>query len=352
MLAAVLHARRDLRVEQVPGARAPRAGEVVLDVVRAAICGTDASEWDHGPVMSPLERRHPVTRHLGPVVLGHEFVGIVRDAADDVTGLAPGDRVVPGCGVWCGRCLWCRAGRTQLCRNRYLVGMHSDGGLAEAAVVPAAMCKPVAADCSDDAAAIAQPLAVAVHGLNRGRVHGGSLVVIGAGGIGAFVVAAAHRRGVSPLIVVDIDAARLERARELGADHAFLAGDPGLKDAIHQLTGGDGPEVVCEASGAPTSPALAADLARPGGRVLVLGMQARPCELDLFTLTQWEIEIVPSNAHVCDTDLAPALEHLATTDLADRVIGARIGLDRLVPDGLELLASGRAPGKIVVDPWS
>lgn len=349
MRAAVFHGRRDVRIESVPAIDGVARGEVVLDVRRAAICGTDATEWAHGPKMSRLDRPHPITGHLGPVVLGHEFVGVIRDAGDDVSGLRVGDRVVPGCGGWCGRCLWCQEGRSNLCRDRYLIGMHRDGGLAESVAVPAEMCRLVGGDCSDDAAAIAQPLAVAIHGLNRSGFNGGPIVVVGAGGIGALVISAALDRGASPLIVTDIAAARLERARMLGAQFTFHAEEPNLKEQIYELTGGDGPQVVVEASGAPAAPAMAAGLVRPGGRLLLMGMQSAPRTLDLFTLAQWEVDIVPSNAHICETDLVPALELLATSKLAGRVIGDRIGLEEVVENGLVPLANGTAQGKIVID---
>jgi threonine dehydrogenase-like Zn-dependent dehydrogenase len=227
--------------------------------------------------------------------------------------------------------------------------MHRDGGLAESVAVPAAMCFAVDDGCSDDAAAMAQPLAVALHGLRRARVEGASVAVIGVGGIGSFIIAAAKLRGVVPLIAIDISRSRLRTATSLGADHVFDATEPGLRERIRELTNGYGPDVVIEASGAPPSPQLAASLVRAGGRVGLMGMQSAPTELDLFTLAQWEVDIVPSNAHVCAQDLPEALELLATTDFADRVLGDRIALDRLVPDGLVPLTEGTAEGKILID---
>ena len=350
MRAAVFHGRRDVRIEEVRSGDGPAADEVLLDVLQAAICGTDSTEWALGPKMTQLDTAHPVTGHQGPVILGHEFVGIVRDGGDSVTGINVGDRVVPGCGGWCGRCAWCRDGRTNLCRNRFLVGIHRNGGLAESVVVPANMCQVVADSCSDEAAAIAQPLAVAIHGLSRVQFAGGSIVVIGAGGIGALVISAARARGAAPLIAIDISDVRLERAQVMGADYIFRADAPSLKQAVYELTGGDGPGLVVEASGAALAPAMAVDLARPGGRLLLMGMQSAPSALDLFWLTQWEVDVMTSNAHVCDTDLGPALELLATTDLATRAIGDRIRLEDVVEKGLVPLADGTARGKIVIDP--
>src|SRR3954471_14488045 len=96
MKAAVFHGPHDVRVEEVADPGAPLAGEVVLEVIRAAICGTDAAEWDHGPVLC-----------RPGVVLGHEFVGPVVTVGSAVSDLRVGDRVVSGAGISCGRCRWC-----------------------------------------------------------------------------------------------------------------------------------------------------------------------------------------------------------------------------------------------------
>jgi (R,R)-butanediol dehydrogenase/meso-butanediol dehydrogenase/diacetyl reductase len=154
--AAVFHGPRDVRIESVPKPPAPRNGEVVLEVIRAAICGTDAAEWDHGPILC-----------RPGVVLGHEFVGRVTDVGSDVTGLRVGDRVVSGAGISCGQCAWCLSGRTNLCAEYRTLGLQVDGGLAEYVTSPAAICRSVPEACDDDAAAMAQPLAVALHALSR-----------------------------------------------------------------------------------------------------------------------------------------------------------------------------------------
>ena len=115
MRAAVYHGARDVRVERLPRPR-PGPGEVLLRVLRSGMCGTDATEWAAGPRTFPVARRHPVTGHLGPMVLGHEFVGEVVEAGDGA--LTPvGAVVASGAGVSCGRCDRCRQGRTNLCRS-------------------------------------------------------------------------------------------------------------------------------------------------------------------------------------------------------------------------------------------
>src|SRR6202044_1455185 len=108
-----------------------------------------------------------------------------------------------------------------------------------------------------------------------GAAPGTVVVVIGAGGIGSLLVAAAKFRGLST-IVIDPSLARLARALELGATHCLTTDGAELKDRVYEITGSDGPAIVIEASGAPTAPTLATDLIRPGGRIVLMGMQAEP----------------------------------------------------------------------------
>jgi threonine dehydrogenase-like Zn-dependent dehydrogenase len=351
MKAAVYHGPHDVRIEQVPEPAAPAAGELVLDVLRASICGTDSSEWAHGPLLVPLRQPHPATGRSGPVVLGHEFVGRIAAAGEGVTGLAVGERVVCGAGVSCGLCDWCRRGRTNLCARYYTIGLHVDGGLAERVAAPASICRRVPDTVDDDAATLAQPLAVALHAVGRsGAAAGDTVAVIGVGGIGAFVVAAVCARPVARVIAVDIDDARLETARALGAHATVDAAGRDLASAILAATDGEGAHVVIEASGAPVAPAAALAAARRGGRVVLVGLQAAPRELDLFAFTVREVDVVTTLAHVCDTDLPAALDLLVARDLAPTVVGARIPLDALVEEGLRPLAEHTACGKILVDP--
>jgi (R,R)-butanediol dehydrogenase/meso-butanediol dehydrogenase/diacetyl reductase len=174
--------------------------------------------------------------------------------------------------------------------------------------------------------------------------------VIGAGGIGAFVVAGAAERGAEPLIVADIDEERLETARRLGAHVTIDVRGRDLAGAILEATDGEGAHVVIEASGAPHAPAAALAAARRGGRVLLVGLQSAPRELDLFSFTVREVDVATTLAHVCDVDLPESLELLARGELAQTVLDRVIPLDALVEEGIRPLAERTAKGKIVVDP--
>jgi (R,R)-butanediol dehydrogenase / meso-butanediol dehydrogenase / diacetyl reductase len=339
--AAVFHGAQDVRIEEVAEPADPASGGVVLEVLRAAICGTDASEWDHGPILC-----------RPGVVLGHEFVGRVAAIGADVDGLHVGDRVVSGAGISCGRCAWCRAGRTNLCAEYRTLGLQVDGGLAEYVASPASICRVVPDQVDDDAAAMTQPLAVALHALSRVALQRfESVAVIGVGGIGSFIVAgAAHRAAEGRVVALDIDPQRLATAVALGADEAIDASGRELGDLLLELTDGVGFDVVIEATGAPHAPAAAVKGARRGARVLFVGLHGAPRELDLTPMILREVDVYTTVAHVCDTDIPAALSLLAESSVASVTAGPRIPLEELVSEGLRPLAERRATGKILVSP--
>ena len=155
---------------------------------------------------------------------------------------------------------------------------------------------------------------------------------------------------MSCLIAVDIDDQRLETARSLGADVVIDARAQDVETAVLEATGGDGAHVVIEASGAAGAPETAIRATRRGGRVLIVGLQPAPTEVDLFALTTREVEISTAVAHVFDVDLPESLEIIARGNLAQIVLDRVIPLDDLVDSGIRPLAERRASGKIVVDP--
>jgi threonine dehydrogenase-like Zn-dependent dehydrogenase len=339
MKAAVFHAPGDVRIESVAEPPPPGPGELLIKVTKAALCGTDSAEWDHGPLLA-----------RPPVVLGHEFTGVVVAAGVDTSGFPAGTRVVSGAGISCGRCEWCAAGRTNLCAGYQTLGLHRDGGLAELVVSPASICRAVPDGLDDVGAAMAQPLAVAWHAARRGRIGPGrSCAVIGAGGIGAFIVAAAAALGAAPLIVVDVADGRLDTAAALGATHTVNADRHDAIQAVLAATGQQGAQVVIEASGSPASPAAALTMVRRGGDVVIVGLQHEPFGIDLFSVSIREVDLHGTLAHVCDEDLAEAVSLLASTPLAGTVLGDVIPLADLVEGGLRPLAERKAHGKIVVD---
>jgi (R,R)-butanediol dehydrogenase/meso-butanediol dehydrogenase/diacetyl reductase len=312
------------------------------------MCGTDATEWKAGPKTFPLERPHPVTGHSGPMVFGHEFIGAVVEQGQGATS-ALGAVVASGAGVSCGTCDRCQQGRTNLCRAYYTLGLNTAGGMAEFVAVPESTLVPLPEGLPVDAAGLAQPVAVGLHGARRaGARDGDRVVLIGAGAIGTFLLTGLRSLAEVDVTVIDFAGPRLERAKRLGADRVVEAG-PDAGDHVRDVLGPPGPEVVIEASGAPGQLAAAIAMVRPGGTVLQVGLPAGPQEIDVWSLVMREITVQTTLAHVCGADLAPALDLLRSTTLAEELLEGVLPLGRL-PEQLDRLASGQLEGKILFDP--
>jgi (R,R)-butanediol dehydrogenase/meso-butanediol dehydrogenase/diacetyl reductase len=351
MRAAVYHGAKDVRVQDVPEPGDPGPGEVLLKVLRAGLCGTDSAEYLLGPTTIPLFHRHHASGHLGPVVLGHEFLARVVSVGSGVDPQLIGQRVVPGAGVYCRDCDWCQSGRPNLCARYYTLGLQANGGLAELVRAPATICVPVPDGCTDDAAAMAQPLSVALHALDRaGLSPSETLAVFGAGGIGGFLIAGAAARGCTSITAIDIAAAQLDSAGRLGATHTLNARDDDVLESIRAATDGRGVHVAAEASGAAGALATAIAATERGGRTLLVGIPKTDTPVNTADVTLRELTLIGTVAHICDTNLPEALNILTDHPQLSTVVDRVIDLDQLVGDGLEPLANGEVVGKVLVRP--
>ena len=347
MPAAVLHGARDLRIERRP-VPAPGPGEVLLRVDVVGVCGTDAHEYAAGARLFPVEHVHPVTGHVGPLVPGHELAGTVVDVGPGVETIAHGALVACGAGVSCGVCRWCVAGRTNLCARYHTVGIHRDGGLAGHVVVPASICAEAGA-LTPDTVALAQPMAIAVHAIRRGGVEGGaSVLVVGAGGIGAFLVHALHARGCD-VVVAERDEARVAVARALGATESVTVDADGRSSVAARSF-----DVVLVVTGSASGLATALHAVARGGRVVLVGLHGAERTLQLAPVSLDEIELVGTQAHVFASDLPEALRSLAARDGGWGDVAPRVlPLGLVAEEGLAPIAEGRSAAiKVLVDPWA
>jgi (R,R)-butanediol dehydrogenase/meso-butanediol dehydrogenase/diacetyl reductase len=343
------HAAGDIRVDDVPAPPRPGPGEVLLQVATAGICGSDGLEYSKGPsLIRPIDVPHPVTGHLGPLTLGHEFAGEVLAIGEGVDGLEVGMLVACGAGMSCGRCEPCRAGRTNLCTTYATIGFHRDGALAEHVLAPAGICFDAGAyGLRADAAAMAQPMAIAVHAARRGRVAAGELaLIVGVGGIGSFLTFAASSAGAT-VLVADTDARRLEIAAALGATRTIAVPGQSIEDALERP-----PDVIFEASGTAAGLEEALRLAPRGGRIVAVGVQKAPPQVDMARVTLDELELIGTVAHVASVDIPEALRLLALreqgwADVAPDVLP----LEQVVEAGIRPLAEGTsARVKTLIDP--
>ena len=329
MLAVRWHARGDVRVEEVPPPARPRPGELQLRVRWCGICGTDLEEWLSGPVFIPASVPHPLTGARAPLVLGHEFAGVVVAVGAGVTGLLPGQRVAVDTIVSCGGCHWCQRGEVTRCPALGALGLHGDGGLAELCNAPARMCLPVPDTVADDEAALAEPLAVAVRALRRGGLRPGERVaVVGAGTVGLMAVQAAAASGAGSVAVIEPLPERRALAIRLGADRAVPPGDAAALEA----------DVAVECAGAPDAIQTALQALRSGGRAVLLGIVTEPAPIAPMDLVGGEKSLIGSLSHVWDEDFREALQLLGCgTVQAAPLITDRIPLGAAVTGGLTLL---------------
>ena len=285
------------------------------------------------------------------MVLGHEFSGRVAAVGPGVEGIEEGTLIACGAGMSEAD----KPGaRTNLAPDYATIGFHRDGGLAEYCLAPANICLDVAPYGLDaDAAALAQPMAIAVHAAARGRVQPGeSALVIGAGGIGAFLTYVVAQSGAR-VAVADLDPERIRIAESLGADRAIHL-QPG--EQLEDLLAGDeldgAPDVVYEVSGSEPGLRAALALAPRGGRIVAVGVQKAAVPIEMGKLTLDERELIGTVAHVCREDLPEALRLLAAREEGwGDIAPEALPLEQLLDEGVLPLAEGRSTRvKTLFDP--
>ncbi|HYG84936.1 MAG TPA: Zn-dependent oxidoreductase [Azospirillum sp.] len=261
----------------------PGAGEVLVKVQRAGICGSDLHIF-HGS--------NPFAKY--PRVIGHEFGGVVEAVGPGVEGLDVGDHVVADPVVSCGRCYACRVGRSNVCANLEVYGVHRDGGFRDRVVLPAANAVKVSKDLPIAIAALAEPFSIAANVLSRTGIDAGDTVLIyGAGTVGLTVLQVAKMFGAR-CIVADLDEARLERARGFGADVVLNSARTPVPDAVSGENDGLGPSVVIDGAGVPALLEEACRVASPAGRVGILGFSPAPCNISQQEIVKKELTLVGS----------------------------------------------------------
>lgn len=271
MKAAMLLGAGDIQLGDVPKP-VPGAGEVLLRVSMAGICGSDNALY-HG--------KYDVTL---PVIPGHEMIGYVEELGAGVNSLTIGQRVTVQPNFSCGHCDLCTSGHANICPEKIRLGIDNHGVFAEYVSVPAAYTWPLPDDISDDDAVLAEPLAVAVHALRRGPCKPGDRVlVLGAGLIGLLTLQLAVQAGAE-VTACDLEDGRLELARQLGATDVIRPGD--------DVSAGF--NVVYETSGAAPGFSQAVQLAAPAAKIVVLGLPSQESQVPAAMIVRKELDIVGS----------------------------------------------------------
>ncbi|HEX9374737.1 MAG TPA: L-threonine 3-dehydrogenase [Actinomycetota bacterium] len=336
-----------LELVEVPVPK-PGAGEVLVEVAAASICGTDLHiyEWN-----AWAEKRiHP------PLIPGHEVAGHVVASGPEVHHIQPGAFVSAEGHVFCGFCPQCRRGRMHTCERMRILGVDFDGGFAEYVVLPERNAWEVDKRIPPDIASIHDPFGNAVHTafISGGAddIVGSTVVVLGCGPIGLFAVGVVRAAGARQVVAVEPNEFRQGLAKQMGADVVVDPGHEDAVEAVREATDGHGAEVVLEMSGVPAVIRQATEMICAGGRIALLGLPTKPVSLELTDhvifkearifgvtgrelFTTWE---TVSNLLVSGTvDVAPVITHrFALVDFEqafEAMDSGRSGKVILLPNG-------------------
>ena len=333
MRAARLARPGSMAVEDVPVPNL-RAGEILVRVLAAGICGSDRHMF-RGEYPTAL-----------PVTLGHEFCGVVERGG---ARLAAGTLVTADPNIGCGHCAACRAGRVNLCSSLEAIGVTRDGGFAEYAAMPESQAIELPAGLDPMLGAFSEPLACCLHGLDVAAIKPGDAVaVLGGGVIGLLMVQLARLAGAHVVVLVTRQAARRELALRLGATHAV---DPGAGDAVATIRSIalDGVDVAMECAGVPETFRQSLEVVRRGGTAVLFGVMAKGqrVEVEPFDLLFREVALKP--AYLNPHTHRRAAEMIAAGQLQLAPLISRvIGLDALPAELAG--APGQGEVKVMVRP--
>ena len=330
MKAVRLHAKGDLRVEEIADLDAPAAGWVNIAVTAAGICGSDLHNFRTGRWIS-----------RSPSVPGHELVGRVVAVGQGVTDLVSGDRVVADSRFWCGACAACAAGNHHLCAKLGFVGEVCDGGFAEFTSLPRRLLQKLPDTLPDDVAAMVEPVAVALHAVRRLRPEPGSAVlIVGCGPIGGLAALVLSAMGQRDIWVADRNARRVARVCKA----------TGAKPATVDLTvGGGNIHFAIEATGSSAALTSLIGSMASGGAIALVGIAHGSIALDPNVLVEREISLI--GCHAFQNELPDAISFLTAHAAAARqLIDAEIAIAD-VPKAYERLMEGQPDGlKTIVRP--
>ncbi|MFF7141852.1 MULTISPECIES: L-idonate 5-dehydrogenase [Streptomyces] len=338
MLGCVIHGQGDLRVDELPVPE-PGPGQAVVAVRYGGVCGSDLHYWRHGGVGDFRLRE--------PMVLGHEVVGTVVSYGAGASGPAVGTAVAVHPATPCGVCPECAKGRRNVCRDTRYLGSaarfpHVQGGFAARVTVPAGQLRAVPAGLALRRAALAEPLAVALHAVRRaGPVAGRHLLVTGAGPIGCLVVAAAKAAGAASVTVTDLLPRALDFAAAAGADTLVRADDPDDPGWPAEV------DTAIEASGVAAGLDTCVRLVRRGGTVVQLGMLP-PGQSPFAGNLVVSREIEVRGAFRFDTEFDEALELLASEPGFDALVSAVVPV-REAESAFALAADRSRSCKVLLD---
>ncbi len=357
------YGKRDVRVDDVPEPSV-EDGTVKVKVTWAGICGSDVHEFIAGPILISSDKPHPLTNKKAPIIIGHEFGGYVVDIGKGVKGLNLNDKVTVSPLLYCGKCIYCRSNRQNLCVNQAYMGFNTDGGMAEYVVVPRENVYVMKDDVPSDILSFGEPIAVAVHALNMANITPKSHVaVVGGGTIGLLIAQIALLK--TPNVYLFESSREKRELIRKKMPTPISVSNPFNKDDVYlfmEKTGG-GADFAFDAGGshvsagfmssyAPSKSSLgvALNLARKNGKVIAVAIHYQKSHpLNLVEFVKQE-KIVMGSWTYLPSDFEQGVALINSGQIEPSfLITSRIFIDNIVEDGLlELELNGHKHIKILV----
>lgn len=265
--------------------------DVLVRVKACGICGSDVQG-----------HTGQTGRRLPPLIMGHEAAGIVEQTGANVTGFTPGDRICFDSTVYCNRCPACKQGLVNRCVKRQVLGVSvpefkRHGAFAAFVAVPHWICAKLPENMSFVQASLLEPASIGTHASNRPPIaNTDTVVVIGAGTIGLFILQGAKLRGAGTTVACDINDFRLDLARQVGVDVCINSAQHDLRQETLKLTDGRGADVAWEAVGFAETFRQAVSITRTGGTVVAVGNLQKQTEFNLQELVSRELTFTGSYA--------------------------------------------------------
>ena len=290
--------------------KSPGFKEVLIKVKRCGICGTDLRIW---------AGTEPSARN---VVLGHEYSGEVVELGSGISRVKVGDRVTVDPNIACQTCEFCLTGKVNLCSNLKALGVDIDGGFAQYCVVPETQLYPIPDYMTWDEAALVEPVACAIHGINSAEIiPGDTVLIMGGGPIGLIMLQLAKLRGASRILLSEITPSRRDFARQLGADSVIDPSNSPLADVIPPE---NAPDVVIECIGNPSTQAEAIRIVKRGGRVVLFGDGQLDATFPVSSYIFYYKNLTVRGAALNPYTHLPALKLLAEKKIASSPLISRI----------------------------
>jgi 2-desacetyl-2-hydroxyethyl bacteriochlorophyllide A dehydrogenase len=331
----------DFRIEIWPDPL-PKENEILVEVKAASICGSELHAFT-----GVSKRREEI--HGLPLVMGHEFAGVVAKTGKNVTGFSVGDKIAVNPIIPCGRCEQCISGRNNICSNYKLYGLHIDGSFAEYVIVPAENCYKLSENISFEEAACAEPAAVGLHAARISEINIGDYVaIIGAGPIGLFTLQAVKLLGAAKTVIADLSDYRLQKAKELGADLMINPKRDDIIKTIMELTSNKGVDVSIEAVGKEETVNQAIKIVKKGGIVTVAGLLEKTMKIPMLDVTTKEIRIQGDYGYTM-LDFKRTVELISLNKIrASPMIDFKVSFSNIL-EGFQRLAEMKAI-KVIVTP--